>query len=264
MTDTHAQPLSEFKAATGQEPVTAFTLSDKTLSGLRPRVLITMHGIRDEGALMNVRLTNIFKHYSYDLEICPISYPRCGTLRFAFGIRRQRLIEDVSRQFENYINEYRGSLIDVFCHSNGTKLLYEVLSKINYDRLRYVVFAGSICKRADARIVLRSCAYFINDCGSEDPWPIFARAVRPDLFEDTGVFGFRTNGVNDCMFRFGHSGAIEKSHIERYIVPILLDNNIFWDEAAEPPCSLHNHKYYRITIIMVIALLAFSIFYFLC
>jgi hypothetical protein len=186
------------------------------------RVLIVVHGIRDRGG-WSAYFKDAMEARGYKAVVAPVVYPRYSALPFLLGkgvaSRRKATLEQISRIFR----DHPGAVIDVFCHSNGTKLFAEIAADIDQP-LHSVVLAGSICRRRDVEAIADKVKLgrLWNFCGVRDRWPLVACALRPDLFEHTGVDGFVHERVNDRFHDFGHGGAIEPAFIKDTIIPLLL------------------------------------------
>src|SRR4029079_10076728 len=90
--------------------------------------------------------------------------------------------------------------------------------------LHSVVLAGSVCRRRDVEAIADKVKLgrLWNFCGVRDRWPLVACALRPDLFEHTGVECFVRERVNDRCDDYGDGGAIEPAFIKDTIIPLLL------------------------------------------
>jgi hypothetical protein len=155
--------------------------------------------------------------------VAPVVYPRYSSLPFLWGKGAASRRRTIQEQIERICAGHPGAVIDVFCHSNGTKLFAEVVGRID-KTFSTIVFAGSICRRAEAEAIASKARRkpVWNICGVRDRWPIIACALRPDLFEHTGVDGFLDHRINDRFHDFGHSGAREPEFIKNELVPLFL------------------------------------------
>ena len=167
----------------------------------------------------------------------------------------KQICSDIKKEIAEIVRDNVDSTFHIVCHSNGTKILAEIVTEIGV-RFDVVVLLGSICKRDDVVPILSTAQHVINDCGILDKWPTIATAIRPRSFADTGVIGFQRNRVRDRYFKFGHSGGLTRSHLTEFVLPLILEGTMRSPTGVSPNTRWHNPTYYRRTGIFLAALCA--------
>ena len=153
-------------------------------------------------------------------------YKRFGPLLFVLGLGMASRSNEVRRGIEKILAEHPGAIVDVYCHSNGTKMFVAAAKEISRLTVRNLIFAGSICRNEELEQLLDHPGFDVdriwNECGLKDRWPVIAEALRPDIFQQTGVRGFSNNRVTSRFYVHGdHGMGIRPKHFEKYIIPIL-------------------------------------------
>ena len=77
----------------------------------------------------------------------------------------------------------------------------------------------------------------VNDCGTEDVWPILARAVTWG-YGPTGTFGFGDPRVDDRYHRLTHGAFFNAEFVRKYWVPYIAEGKIIrpeWEKNRPPP-----------------------------
>lgn len=188
------------------------------------RILITVHGIRDDRAWTQT-IRTVMKEAGFEQEVCSADYKWVDAVPFILGIGVAARKREVVKKIRDYLNDFPNAVVDVLCHSNGTKLLCSALEDIQNIKIQNLILAGSICRSDDMDELLRSdvkIEKIWNECGMKDRWPIIAEALRPDLYEQTGVIGFASPKVDSRFYQhLDHGGAITVDHLKSQLLPIL-------------------------------------------
>ncbi len=109
---------------------------------VKPRIVVTIHGIRTRGVWQKQATPHLAKH---GLVPYHIDYGFFWALSFFFGWSRERKLARVRDELLNLIGQVGASRVSLIAHSFGTWLAMEILRRengsIRYDR---VVLTGSI------------------------------------------------------------------------------------------------------------------------
>lgn len=224
------------------------------------RVLIIIHGIRDQPAWA-AHFNNALADLGYDCTVAPVQYKRYSSLPFIFGTGLMDRRTDVLTQVREIHARNGGAVFDVFCHSNGTRLFGDIVHQEGVPNFQTVMLAGSVCQRLQVAAIATKVktGRLWNICGKKDRWPILAQALRPDLFEQTGVTGFLDERVYDRYYNFGHSGALQPSFIHQVVVPMLMFSEAERHEGVPSKSALHDPATYRKIAAAFIGFAVFSL-----
>lgn len=223
-----------------------------------PHVVIALHGIRDDSS-WSYELIPHASPFEDKVIVAPVSYGRLNRFSFILNLFIKRIDKRVINRMNKVYNLHKSSPISIMCHSNGTKILSRVISKLEFEP-EYVFLVGSVCHLNDCDNLLAR-RRVINECGVNDIYPIFAETIRPYLFGATGVFGFNNYPIIDRQFSYKHSNALSRKHFEEWILPILTTGKVRKTAYLKPKYSKHFSHYTRMGILISITLLV-SLYYF--
>ena len=226
-----------------------------------PQVLICLHGIRDNAAWGTASET-ISGFVENHVEVAPISYEQLESYSFILGWKRKKIQDDVIDQINFIKKSYPYSELSIICHSNGTKVLSEIINRLQF-RFEWVFLCGSVCKLSDVNSLRNVNRRPINDAATKDWWPIWAELLRPDLYQATGVYGFHKFPVRERMFAYGHSDAVDKAHIERWVLPVLATGRINLTDVYDIGFKKFLPRYGRrlLILLILIVILLYYIFH---
>lgn len=173
-----------------------------------PHVLVCVHGIRDDGNWGNIAATAIGGLADTKVEIVCVRYDRVSSFGFLLGNGRNKNNIDVIDQLSFIRNKFPDSLISIICHSNGTKLVSEIIQALTFE-IEWLFLCGSVCTTADVRTLRIARRYPVNEIASKDWWPLIAETLAPKRFQSTGSTGFNMYPIVDRLFPYNHGGAID-------------------------------------------------------
>lgn len=208
----------------------------------RKQVVLLLHGIR----------TNAFWHQQFDeiitrlekepsptslsLTIISRKYGYFPVFEYAVPFFRRRKVEWLRDVIEKLQTQNADNDICVVAHSFGTYLLSEVLKRNPGLTIHSAIFCGSVVKRDfewDEIFGRDQIQTVINDCGTQDVWPVLSKAFIPGT-GDSGVFGFDQSGASQGGGRlknrffkyYGHGSFFNQTHIRSYWWPFLSQDQI--------------------------------------
>jgi hypothetical protein len=241
-------------------PVDVTAVEDARL----PHVLICVHGIRDNAAWCNEAATIKGKFADTRFEIVCVTYPRLSSVTFILGRRkiREKVESDVLDQIQYIRKKYPKNMISILCHSSGTKIISDLKSKIKF-KIEWIFLCGSVCRLSDVKNLRTIKRKIINDAATEDWWPILAEALRPSLFQATGVYGFHRFPVVERMFKYRHGDGTHRSHIEQWVLTTIANGIPERTEVYDVGFKKHIPVYLRRGLILITSVLLTVIIYML-
>lgn len=206
-------------------------------------VVVLVHGIRTHAAWAEM-VADVISHEMH-ATVFPIRYGFFDTLRFLFPLfTRASPIRKVLRELRDLRTQLPSACISVIAHSFGTYAIYKLLNERDI-KLSRVIFCGSVVpehfRRTDFEAQLGPDP-ILNDCGSNDIWPILARSITWG-YGATGTFGFGTYGVRDQFNNFGHDDYLNRTYIRKYWIPFLDRGDVTptgWELDRSPPPYWHS------------------------
>jgi pimeloyl-ACP methyl ester carboxylesterase len=186
------------------------------------QIVVLIHGIRTTAEW--AELVRGLLERLPGVSVVPIGYGYFDVLRFLLpGPTRRTPVERVRRELTAVRSAHPEAFITVIAHSFGTYIISRILADEAHPRLGRLVLCGSIipqhfrwdlCShRVDHKPIL-------NECGTQDIWPILAGRVTWG-YGPSGTFGFRSGSVVDRFHEVSHSGFFRKEFIESYWSPII-------------------------------------------
>lgn len=207
----------------------------QTASASAVQIVVLLHGIRTAGEWQN-RIARELRGIP-NVQVYPIKYGWFDALRFWspswMGCRRKPL-EKVLRELRDIRAENAGADLTVIAHSFSTYLMSKVLRDGTDIRIRKLLLCGSIVPtdyRWDAVKTPVDGMQIVNEVGTRDIWPVFAR-VASWGYGPSGTYGFGTFRVHDRFFDYKHSDFFSSEHVTRYWVTFVRDGAIVdspWD-----------------------------------
>ena len=203
----------------------------------RPRLIITVHGIRTFGQWQE-RLEKLVKAKSPAVEFVNYKYGYFSVIGFIVPFFRWLVTRRFRNEFLRLCEGGRRPRIDLVGHSFGTHIIAWGLRGLAAKcdvAIDTVILSGSVLRAGFPwrELIGKRVKRVVNDCGTRD----FVLLLSQFLILFTGMAG-RTgfSGSTGEVFRnrysvFGHSGYfLDQNHMpsdaymERHWVPLLLSN----------------------------------------
>lgn len=224
-----------------------------------PHILICIHGIRDDNAWCNQTRTAAGKFLDTTIEVACVRYDRLSSFGLILKRDRTAAQESVLNDINFIASKNPDSPISMLCHSNGTKIIAEILPRIKFN-VEWVFLCASLCHLKDVP-ALRKSKNTVSDASTKDWWPIWAEALRPSIFQATGVTGFNYYPIIDRSFPYGHGDGVNNEHIEKWIFPTISTGKVISHETADVGFKKHAAVYIRRTIFSALAAALACAFY---
>lgn len=213
---------------------------DITTNAAKLTVVALLHGIRtsagwQEKARAALELPGSFK-------VVPIGYRYLDVIRF-LGPWRGRAVARVTRELRDLQRLNPGSELVVMAHSFGTYVISKILKDAPDIRIQRLLLCGSIIPASyrwdqlPHEFTDKTC---VNEVGTRDMWPVFARVVTWG-YGESGSFGFKTARVTDRFFDYGHSQFFTDEHFVNFWKPFIVHGHVIpsaWDATRSTPLWL--------------------------
>jgi pimeloyl-ACP methyl ester carboxylesterase len=146
------------------------------------------------------------------------------------GPSRRTAAETVWKKMKSVFDNPNFDRVSIIAHSFGTWIVGYLLQTKEL-RFHRVIFCGAILdSKFDWETVTRKVdhphwsdapnAYVLNDCGTKDIWPIFAKFATWG-YGISGRWGFQNALVRDRFHEVDHSGFFQDGFATRNWVPAL-------------------------------------------
>jgi pimeloyl-ACP methyl ester carboxylesterase len=174
--------------------------------------------------------------------VAPIGYGYQDAIRF-LGPWRQTAIAKVQQELRDLQRIHKDSDLVVMAHSFGTYIISKILQDSPDIRIKRLLLCGSIIPIAyrwdslSHDFTNQNC---VNEVGTRDIWPVFAR-VASFGYGESGSFGFKTSRVWDRFFDYGHSDFFTDDHFKKFWQPFILNGQVVaspWDAKRPTPSWL--------------------------
>lgn len=216
-----------------------FDVGEVLLPSVQPRhLLLCLHGIRDDSSFATLSEEVAGRFAGTRIEVVPIRYRRLGMADACSDRDLSARVKDVVQQIDYVVAANPGCLFSVLCHSFGTRMLAMALGRADF-RFEWVFLCSSVV-RVEAVDAYRSASNrIVNDAATRDRVPIVAEAVRPSVYQATGVYGFHRFPVKERLFDYGHSDSVGRAHLVEWVFPALANGIL----PPAPPRDWGNHKH---------------------
>lgn len=189
-------------------------------------IVVLIHGIRTHSTWAEMVAETIEK--APGIHAIPIRYGYFDTFRFwcPFFTRRAP-INRIIREFRDIRTSYQHQKISVIAHSYGTYCVSLALKEPEI-RLHRIILCGSIIPQSFRVANFKGQLGpdpILNDCGSNDVWPVLAQATTWG-YGFSGTFGFGTTGIRDRFNRFRHGDYFDHRFVKKYWLPFLKNGKI--------------------------------------
>ena len=174
--------------------------------------------------------------------VAPIGYGYHDVIRF-LGPWRTKSIAKVQQELRDLQRIHKDCDLVVMAHSFGTYIISKILKDSPDIRIKRLLLCGSIIPIAyrwdslSHEFTNQTC---VNEVGTRDIWPVFAR-VASFGYGESGSFGFKTSRVWDRFFDYAHSDFFTDEHFENFWQPFILHGQIVsssWDAKRPTPSWL--------------------------
>ncbi|MGY8589103.1 hypothetical protein L0935_12715, partial [Paracidovorax citrulli] len=176
------------------------------------------------------------------IKVVPIGYRYKDVIRF-LGPCRGHAVDRVTRELRDLQRLNPGCELVVMAHSFGTYVISKILKDAPDIRIQRLLLCGSIIPAAfrwdqlPHEFTDKTC---VNEVGTRDIWPVFAR-VATWGYGESGSFGFKTARVTDRFFDYGHSDFFTDEHFENFWRPFIAHGLVIpspWDSKRPTPSWL--------------------------
>lgn len=189
-------------------------------------VCVTLHGIRTHGEWQEKLKLLLDQNYD-NIKTEVLSFGFKDVFTFIFPVfLKSRAKEYIKRQIDDLLPEYRSSIRILVAHSFGTFIVANLLKSNPTYEFDRVILCGSIVPEKFDWETLKNFPKggLINDCGSEDIWPVLAKAGGTD-YGDSGISGFTSHKVDDRYHKCGHDGFFDDDFMETFWLPFIADGH---------------------------------------
>lgn len=171
--------------------------------------------------------------------VMPIGYGYKDVLSF-LGPWRKGSIATVEHKLRDLQRLHKDGDLVVMAHSFGTYIVSKILTQAPDIRIKRLLLCGSIIPityrwdQLPHEFTTQSC---VNEVGTRDVWPVFAR-VASFGYGGSGSFGFKTTRVWDRFFDYGHSDFFTDEHFQKFWKPFILKGQVVqspWDSKRPTP-----------------------------
>ena len=203
------------------------------------KLVLLVHGIRTHAKWQDVATTILSEIPNCDVR--SIGYGYFDVLRFWFPfLTRNKPIATVKNQILGILAQFPSDTeVTIIAHSFGTYTVTRILEETSFLKIENLVLCGAIVSqdydwaRADNQVNGK----IVNECGSRDVWPPFAKAASW-FYGAIGTYGAKKFQVIDRKHPFGHSDYFSKDFIKQYWKPIVESGEI---KNAEYPGEKTNN-----------------------
>lgn len=189
-------------------------------------LVILVHGIRTYGSWQD--LVKVELEMVPGIKAVPIGYEYLDVIRFWFPfLTREGSVRKILRKLRHAKSLHPHAELSVIAHSFGTYSIFRILQSEADLRFKRIILCGSIVSH-DAgwdHVQPRIQEEVVNDCGTQDIWPVSARAFSW-FYGATGTFGFRSPAIIDRFHDLGHGGFFTEEFINKYWVPYIVSGEI--------------------------------------
>jgi pimeloyl-ACP methyl ester carboxylesterase len=217
-----------------------FALGQLVLAAERLIVVALIHGIRTAASWQEKARQALAVEGK--VVVAPIGYGYQDVIRF-LGPWRKAAIAKVKQELRDLQRIHKDSELVVMAHSFGTYIVSKILKDAPDIRIKRLLLCGSIIPIAyrwdslSHEFTNQTC---VNEVGTRDIWPVFAR-VASFGYGESGSFGFKTSRVWDRFFDYGHSDFFTDDHFKTFWQPFILKGQVVaspWDSKRPAPSWL--------------------------
>jgi O-acetyl-ADP-ribose deacetylase (regulator of RNase III) len=225
--------------------------ADLVPNAVRSHAVVLIHGIRT-AAGWRERIGNEIERADSKLTPIPIGYGFFDVLRFLtpIGPWRRAAAKTVWMKMNSLYDNPNIQNVSVIAHSFGTWIVGHLLATEGRAKFHRIIFCGAILdgdfdwgkvkgKTANPQFANAPNARVVNDCGTRDVWPIFARFATWG-YGVSGRWGFQHALVRDRFHAVNHGGFFQEGFATQHWVPALTGTNLSQgiDYDIDPPAWL--------------------------
>ncbi len=210
---------------------------DLAATATKLTVVALLHGIRTSAGWQEKARSALEVRNS--VKVVPIGYRYMDVVRF-LGPWRGHAVERITRELRDLQRLNPGCELVVMAHSFGTYVISKILKDAPDIRIQRLLLCGSIIPavyrwdQLPHEFTDKTC---VNEVGTRDVWPVFAR-VASWGYGESGSFGFKTARVTDRFFDYGHSDFFTDEHFETFWKPFIAHGHVTpspWDSTRPTP-----------------------------
>lgn len=193
-------------------------------------ILVLIHGIRTD-AVWHDDLQSVVEAEGVKIKkIVQINFGFFSTPRFLWW-GRGKALDHVTEQLRVIKSDYPTDRFVVIAHSFGTYLITKILDKFSDIRIDHLVLCGAVVRQKFPwhRLPNWPKEGVVNDCGTKDPWPIFAKIITFG-FGASGRFGFQSVKVKNRYHDIDHSGFFNHDFFKKFWLPLIANNHFVTSE----------------------------------
>ena len=217
-------------------------------NAVRSHAVVLVHGIRT-AAGWRERIGNEIEKADPNLTPVPVGYEFFDVLRFLTPILtwRRKAAETVWMKMKSLYTNPNIGHVSVIAHSFGTWIVGFLLTTKADARFHRIIFCGAVLdsqfdwekvkdKTDHPNFQTAPNAHVVNDCGTRDIWPIFAKFATWG-YGVSGRWGFQNALVRDRFHKVNHGGFFEEGFATQHWVPALIGTTLTKgiDYGIEPP-----------------------------
>ncbi|MBA3351928.1 MAG: hypothetical protein H0U23_05800 [Blastocatellia bacterium] len=240
---------------------------------VRSHAVVLIHGIRT-AAGWRERIGNEIEQADPTLTPIPVGYEFFDVLRFLtpIGPGRRKAAETVWAKMKSLYDNPNIGGVSVIAHSFGTWIVGYLLVNKKKARFRRIILCGAVLDgRFDWESVTDKIDHpnfenapntrIVNDCGTQDIWPIFAKFMTWG-YGVSGRWGFQNALVRDRFHNVDHGGFFKAGFAKEHWVPALtgtvLSKGI--SEGIDPPSWISILTIVKLPYLIVAAVLVWLLF----
>jgi len=227
-------------------------------------VIFLIHGIRDR-ARWQALVKRILEEVP-GVVVVPIKYGYFDVFRFWLPVwTRGAPIRFTQRQIQIGKNEYRVEKYSVIAHSFGTYTISKVLQQTQDLVLERLVLCGCIIPSDYPweHLSGRINNPVINDYGTQDIWPFWARKLSWG-YGDTGRYGFGRSDVMDRAHDKAHGDYFEEQFIRDFWKPLfetgLIQESRWEEQAPKPGWIIETLSFMPLKLILLAILMGIAVY----
>lgn len=202
---------------------------------VRNHAVVLIHGIRTAAGWRD-QIGDELEQSDPNLTPIPIGYGFFGIVRFLLPINilRRHAAETVWKKMSSLFQNPNIDKVSVISHSFGTWIIGHLIATKDVKFHRIILCGAILDSQFDWNQVAKKidppnfknapASLVVNDCGTMDAWPIFAKFATWG-YGPSGRWGFQHALVRDRFHEATHSGFFKKGFATKHWVPALTGLN---------------------------------------
>ena len=239
---------------------------------VRSHAVVLIHGIRT-AAGWREQIGDELEQGNPNLTPIPIGYGFFDIVRFLLPINtlRRHAAETVWKKMSSLFENPNIDKVSVISHSFGTWIIGHLIATKNLKFHRIILCGAILDSQFDWNQVAKKIdppnfknapmSLVVNDCGTMDAWPIFAKFATWG-YGSSGRWGFQHALVRDRFHKTTHSGFFKKGFATKHWVPALTGAQLTKgiDYGISPPWWLTIFTVIKLPYVLIAAGLLIWIF----